>query len=144
MHPDEDEVGINDAGLGVTIGDWRIGITPKGSTDDRYDNPQNRRRAEQQEEDEREAKRRGDQGPPEWWKPTPPPAIPEDDPLMRSIRKANERLHPQPPLIIHDPLTGKPVILNAQLEEYPEIPGEESTPSEPGDYPLPPDDPAWA
>jgi hypothetical protein len=144
MYPDEDEVGINDAGLGVTVGDWQIGVTPKGSTDKRYDNPENRRRAEQQDEDKREAQRRGDQGPPEWWKPSPPPAIPEDDPLMRSIRKAQEQHNPQPPMVIHDPLTGKPVILNAQPEEYPEIPVEESAPSEPGDYPLPPDDPAWA
>ncbi len=143
MYPDEDEVGINNAGLGVNGGDWQIGVTPKGSTDDRYDSPQNRRRAEQQEEDKREAQRRGDQGPPEWWKSSPPPSIPEEDPVTRSIREANERLHPRPPMVIHDPLTGQPVILNAPPEGYPEIPTEESTPSEPGDYPLPPDDPAW-
>jgi hypothetical protein len=144
MYPDEDELDINDAGLGVTVGDWQLGVTPKGSTDDRYDNPQNRRRAEQKDEDKREAQRRGEQGPPEWWKPSPSPAIPEDDSVMRSIRKAQEQLNPQPPMVIHDPLTGKPVILNAQPEEYPEIPVEESTPSEPGDYPLPPDNPALA
>ena len=142
MEPDETE--INDAGLGVTVGDWQIGVTPKGSTDDRYDDPEKRQRAEQQEEDKREAQRRGEQGPHEWWKPDPLPTIPEDDPVMRSIRKANEQLQPQPPMIIRDPLTGKPVILNAQPEEYPEIPTDDSTPSEPGDYPLPPDDPAWA
>ncbi|MGA7953501.1 MAG: hypothetical protein WCA07_08265 [Gloeobacterales cyanobacterium] len=144
MYPDEDELEINDAGLGVTVGDWQFGVAPKGSTDDRYDTPENRRRAEQQEEDKREAQRRGEQGPEEWWKPSPSPAISEDDPVTRSIREANERLHPQEPMIIHDPLTGKPVVLDAQPEEYPEIPAEESTPSEPGDYPLPPDDPAWA
>jgi hypothetical protein len=144
METDEDELGINDAGLGVTMGDWQLGVIPKGSTDNRYDNPQNRRRAEQQEEDKQEAQRRGDQGPPELWKHTPLPSVPEGDPVMRSIRRTQEQLNPQPPMVIHDPLTGKPVILNAQPEEYPEIPGEESTPSEPGDYPLPPDDPAWA
>jgi hypothetical protein len=144
MEPDEDEFGINDAGFGVTVGDWKLGITPKGSTDDRYDTPENRRRAEQKEEDQREAQRRGDQEPPEWWKPTPPPTVPQDDPVMRSIREANERQHPQPPMIIHDPLTGKPVVLHEQTEEYPEISEEESIPSEPGDYPLPPDDPSWA
>jgi hypothetical protein len=138
MEPDEDELGINDAGLGVTVGDWQIGVTPKGSTSDRYDDPEKRRRAEQEDEDKREAQRRGEQGPHEWWKPDPLPTISEEDPVTRSIRKANEQ--PQPPMIIHDPLTGKPVVLGAQPEEYPEIPIDDSTPSEPGDYPMPPED----
>jgi hypothetical protein len=144
MESDEYEVGLNEAGLGITVGDWQIGVTPSMSTDDRYDDPQTRERVERQEADEREARRRGEST------PNPigdlldpdPPADPREDPVFRSIEEARRRLEPEPPLIIRDPLTGQPVILNGAPDPVEETPAAEDYP--PGDYPLPEDDEQYA
>ena len=56
-------VGLNAAGVGLTIGDWQVGLVPATSTDDRYDREQERDRIKHQEDDEREARRRGEKAP---------------------------------------------------------------------------------
>ena len=56
-------VGLNAAGVGLTIGDWQVGLVPATSTDDRYDREQERDRIEHQEDDEREARRLGEKAP---------------------------------------------------------------------------------
>ncbi len=43
------------------------------------------------------------------------------------------------PLIIHDPLTGNPVVLHPEQDQDSSAPADYS---EPGDYPLPDDDAA--
>jgi uncharacterized protein DUF4157 len=66
----------------LTWRDWVFAPpAPKGSSDDRYDTPENRRRAEEKEASERS----GDQQPNEWWKPKRPtmPRRPADCPEER-------------------------------------------------------------
>jgi hypothetical protein len=95
--------GVSEAGAGFTVGDWKFGVVPKGSTDDSHDNPQNQDRARRKEEDAREAQRRGDASPNEWWKPQPKPSIDPNDPVIKAIeedrRKAEEEKNqiPIPP-----------------------------------------------
>lgn len=101
----ESSFGVSEAGAGFTIGDWKFGVVPKGSTDDSHDNPQNQDRARRKEEDAREAQRRGDVTPNEWWKPQPKPSIDPNDPVIKAIeegrRKAEEEKNqlPLPPPI---------------------------------------------
>lgn len=113
--------GVSEAGAGFTIGDWKFGVVPKGSTDDSHDNPQNQDRARRKEEDAREAQRRGDVTPNEWWKPQPKPSIDPNDPVIKAIeegrRKAEEEKN-QTPL----PPPGKP-----PLGDYPTPPENERT-----------------
>jgi hypothetical protein len=141
VDPDDTEVGVNDAGLGVTVGDWQIGGTWAGSTDDRYDTPETRQRAEQHDQDAREAQRRGEQMPNPVHDLLHPPTPPDlrQDPVTRAIQQANADAKPQLPLVIHDPLTGNPVVVHAPPDQDSSSPADHS---EPGDYPMPADDPA--
>ncbi len=52
--------GKNDAGVGLTAGDWQFGGMPTTKTSDRYDSPGTRDRADRIEQTERDAKSRGE------------------------------------------------------------------------------------
>ena len=52
--------GKNDAGVGLTTGDWQIGGMPTGETSDRFDSPGTRARAERIDQDERDARSSGE------------------------------------------------------------------------------------
>jgi hypothetical protein len=79
---------------GLQVGDWKI-LPPtfKGSTDDRYDTPENRRRAEMKDQD----KRSNDPSPPKWWEtPKYDPSAPL--PWMPKIDQPQQGPMPLPPI----------------------------------------------
>jgi hypothetical protein len=55
--------GKNDAGAGLTRGDWQIGGKPSMSTSDRFDSPGTRDRAEREDRDAVDAQHRGESAP---------------------------------------------------------------------------------
>ncbi len=85
-------VGINDAGPGLTLGDWQIGGTVVTGTDSRHDLAVNEEHARREEEDQREAHQLGETVPDpvgemirhRFARPLPDPQ--PDDPLMAHIR----------------------------------------------------------
>lgn len=72
---------ISGAGVGVSVGDWNIGVKPATSTDDRYDSSENRRRAEGKEDNDRAAQAHGEVMP---------------DPVMDLIKPKPKQLVPAP------------------------------------------------
>ncbi len=75
------KAGINDAGAGVTVGNWQIGVKPAMSTDDRFDNDENRRKADQKDQNDRDAKARGEENP---------------NPVMDLIKPKPKQIQPAP------------------------------------------------
>lgn len=55
--------GVNDAGLGLTRGDWQIGARPTLSTDGHHDRGSDERREEGRREDQDRARRAGQKTP---------------------------------------------------------------------------------
>ena len=115
--------GLNDAGLGVTAGNWQVGVVPAGSTDDRYDNHQNRARAERTEEDARAAQRNGETAPNpvmDLIRPQPRQVQPAPE-VDAAIAQAREQINPTPQLPMEiDPVTLLPVIpgLNRRRDKH--------------------------
>ncbi len=115
--------GLNDAGLGVTAGNWQVGVVPAGSTDDRYDNHQNRARAERTEEDARAAQRNGETAPNpvmDLIRPQPRQVQPAPE-VDAAIAQAREQINPTPQLPMEiDPVTLLPIIpgLNRRRDKH--------------------------
>lgn len=82
--------GVNPAGVGVTVGDWNIGVVPRMSTSDEHDNPQNEERARRAREEEVVERRnpRPASGP-RWWESTPPENV-AADPVFQAIQRARD------------------------------------------------------
>jgi len=97
---------------GLTIGDWKFKPTVTGSTDDRYDTPENKRRAEMKDADARS----NDPTPPKWWEK------PKYDPSA--------------------PLPWMPKMTPTQPDTT--VPPLQSPDEGPGDYPMLPEDEAYA
>jgi hypothetical protein len=101
---------------GLHVGDFVICPTAQTSTDDHLDTPENRERDRQTEEDDRAARHDGC-APPSYpsIEPTGEPVIPlgEGGDLDVSIQRARARVHGKDelpiPILLRDPLTGKPV-----------------------------------
>jgi hypothetical protein len=124
--------------------DWNVGPTWSGSTDDTYDNKQNKDRAEQQRDDERRG--RGDPKPSEWWKPKPLDLTLPDNPFTPEAQAEIKRKQQEKDREREEERRKKEEEMKKMMQDA--IQEQKETkqqlePEEPGDYPMPPDDPSY-
>jgi hypothetical protein len=123
--------------------DWNVEPAYVGD-DDTYDSQKNKDRAEQQRDDERRG--RGDPTPSEWWKTKPLDLTLPDNPFTPEAQAEIKRKQQEKDREREEERRKKEEEMKKMMQDA--IQEQKETkqqlePEEPGDYPMPPDDPSY-